>query len=44
MTEPEWRRANRANWDERVSLHLKARCITTRPLCGLAMGGLIKSN
>jgi len=22
MTEPEWRRANRANWDERVGVHL----------------------
>src|SRR5690242_19495257 len=24
MTEPEWRRANRANWDERVPLHLNS--------------------
>ena len=25
MTEPEWRRANQANWDERVPIHLAAR-------------------
>ncbi|HEY0182751.1 MAG TPA: class I SAM-dependent methyltransferase [Rhodopila sp.] len=25
MTEPEWRRLNRANWDERVPLHLASR-------------------
>lgn len=24
MTEPDWRRLNRANWDERVSVHLNA--------------------
>src|SRR4051794_37226150 len=24
MTEPDWRRANRANWDERVPLHLNS--------------------
>ena len=22
MTEPEWHRANRANWDERVGVHI----------------------
>ena len=25
MSEPEWRRANRANWDERVPIHLNSR-------------------
>ena len=25
MSEPEWRRVNRANWDERVSLHLTSK-------------------
>ena len=36
MDEPEWRRLNRANWDERVAIHL-ARDPTTRPSgCGRA--------
>lgn len=26
MMEPDWRSANRANWDERVAIHLKAPC------------------
>jgi hypothetical protein len=26
MTEPDWRSGNRANWDERVAIHLKAPC------------------
>ena len=25
MTEPDWRRLNRANWDERVAIHVKSR-------------------
>ena len=30
MTEPEWRAQNRANWDERVAIHLKSRTMYNR--------------
>jgi hypothetical protein len=26
MTDPDWHSANRANWDERVAIHLGAPC------------------
>ena len=30
MAEPEWRARNRANWDERVSIHVKSRTMYNR--------------